>query len=89
MLDQDGLIDALKTGQGAANCCNGHFCRAGAVIENDTYTLFHNGTGSRDTDSQVVHSSEVLGWSATKLGERITAWIAQLHRGERIDLNAQ
>jgi hypothetical protein len=86
MLDQDGLIDALKSGQAGANICD-HWCRAGAAVENDTYSLFHNHVGSAKTDSQVVHSSEVLGWTATKLGERITVWITGLHRRERVDLN--
>jgi hypothetical protein len=80
------LIEALKTGQGAANCCD-HWCRAGAAVENDTYTLFHNHISSSRTDVQRVHSSEVLGWTATKLGERITTWITGLHRGERVSLN--
>jgi hypothetical protein len=88
MLTQELLMDALKTGQGAANCCNGHFCRAGAAVENDTYTLFHNHIRSDKTDVQQVYSSEVLGWTATKLGERITCWIVGLHRGERVSLNA-
>ena len=86
MLTQELLVDALKTGQGGANCCD-HWCRAGAEIDNDCYRLHHNHIRSDKTNVQVVHSSEVLGWTATKLGERITVWIAALHRGERIDLN--
>lgn len=87
MLSQDDLTKALKTGQGAANCC-GHFCRLGAMIEGDGYLVHHNGTGSRDTDAQTVHAVTVLGMTVEKLAERISAWITGVHRGERVSLNA-
>lgn len=87
MLDQENLTKALKGGQSAADAC-GHFCRAGAAVDNGTYRIHHNGLGSRDSDVQAVHADAVLGMTTEKLAERIATWITGLHRGERVNLNA-
>lgn len=87
MLDQNGLTDALKQGQGQANIC-GHWCRAGAVLDDGRYIIHHNAVSSRSTDAQVIHAASVLGMNAGQLATRIRDWITGLHKGERSDLNA-
>lgn len=87
MLKQEELTEALHAGlKGSERCTN--FCRAGAEISENGYKLFHNGTGSRDTDAQRVHADATLRQNKDQLGERIKAWVAGLHTGVRLDLNA-
>jgi hypothetical protein len=88
MLSQDDLTTALKLGQAAGDTC-GHWCRVGAAIEDGTaYRIHHNGTGSRDTDDQVVYATAPLAMTIEQLGARIGTWITGVHRGEKINLNA-
>lgn len=87
MLPPDELIDALKQGQGAADCC-GHWCRAGAAIDDGRYRLHHNGLSGRDTDSAVIHGVGVLALPKDALAAKIKTWIVGLHKGEKVDLNA-
>lgn len=86
MLTEDLLREAVQAGVKASACCT-RFCVVGASVDNDCYHLWHNGVSNPPGAEQVIHSSEVLGWTAVKLGERITVWVAGLHRGERVDLN--
>ena len=87
MLKQDELIEALHDGQKAAERC-GRFCVVGASVEETGYWLHHNGTGSSDTDHQLVYAQPALNLDKGKLTERLRAWITDLHSGNKIDLNA-
>lgn len=87
-LTQDELTYALRIGREKAGTC-GRLCTHSAVLDDGRYTLTHNGTGPRDTDSQTIHTDPALGMSVEKLAERINLWITGLHRdGEGTNLNA-
>ncbi len=87
MLKPEDLTEALHMGVKTAERCS-RFCKYGADIRDEKgYWLWHNGTGSRDTDAQVVYAPAVLAYSTEKLTERLTAWIAGLHTNVRVDLN--
>jgi hypothetical protein len=87
MLKPDELTGALTDALRAVQPPCTTFCVSGAQIDEQRYMIYHNGTGSRDSDCQVVHAPAVLGLSREHLATRLAAWIGALHRRRRFDLN--
>lgn len=89
MLSHQDLTIAIKHAQGIADCCHPHFCVVGAQvnINSPTISVWHNGIGSSDTDSQVVHATAILNYPQDRLAEHISKWITALHHRDRVDLN--
>ena len=86
MLTTDELREALRDAVKSAGTCT-RFCTYGAAVEGGTYSLHHNGTGSRDTDTPRIHSSAVTSLDPGPLTEKLRAWLTDLHGGNKIDLN--
>lgn len=87
-LSQVDLTGALQDGLKAAERCSDTFCRSGATVENEGYTVHHNGISSATTDVQRIHATAVLGKSREQLAERLKTWVAGLHTGVKLDLKA-
>jgi hypothetical protein len=87
MLKADELKEALQDAVKAGEKC-GRFCTHGATIEDDTYVVFHNGTGNRDTDAQVIYSVPVRNLAKDPLTKKLRTWVVDLHSGNKLDLNA-
>jgi hypothetical protein len=82
----DELRAALTQARRAAGVC-GPFCRTDGEAEGGALRIGHNGTGSGDTDSQTVHAPAVLALTTDKLTDRLAAWIKDLHKRKKTDLN--
>ena len=88
MLEPAALTEALQDALKAAVPPCGRFCTSGISIDDGRYIAFHNGTGRRDTDVQVIHAGTILAMTKATLSGRLRAWLESVHRGERLDLNA-
>jgi hypothetical protein len=87
MLKIDELIEALHEAVKGSERC-GRLCTAGASIKDDNYFVFHNGTGNRDTDAQVIYSVPVRNLAKDPLTKKLRTWVVDLHSGNKLDLNA-
>lgn len=87
MLTEDELKVAVQDGVKSAERCT-RFCTYGSKVENGGYEVFHNSIGPSSTSVERVHATKTLGMSREQLAERIKTWVAGLHTGVKIDLNA-
>lgn len=90
MLTKELLTEALTAAlKGADPACT-RFCTAGAELAaDDTYRVWHNGTGSRDTADATVYGQATLALNMEQMAGRLRTWIQGLHKGEAVDLNAK
>lgn len=88
MLDERSLSNALMAAVAKADVCR-RWCSVGSKVEEATYEVWHNGTGSSDTDHQRIHSSKRLAHAEEALAGVMADWITKLHKRERMDLNEE
>jgi hypothetical protein len=87
MLKPDELTAALNDGLRAAQPPCGAFCASGAHIDDARYAVYHNSTGPRSTDCQIVYAKPVLNLSREQLTAKLQQWVERLHVGVKLDLN--
>lgn len=88
MLKLEELTEALHAALKECTPACRRFCTAGAEIEDGKYKVWHNGTGSRDTDEQMIYSAKILDLSKDVLATKLRVWVEGCHLGLPTDLNA-
>lgn len=86
-LKADELAKVLTDAQREVARCTS-FCRLGSAVEGGGYSLHHNGIGSSDTSSQVVHAVATLALGEYGLKPKLVAWLTATHDRQGYDLNA-